>query len=218
VRTRASVRYLESFLTAWTDTSARVYCTHDHRHNSAFVSLWSTPCCCCLQLTITAAYVLLWLPIALFTVTDNQHRFARRGLTLLLLTVLVIAEHSCTTVASDTADRGISPQEASILGQYFYYSPEYALPVYTREQLGQRLRRSADPTLDGKYAESQKSSIAIALASVGDDRFADVLWRESDDVQRAVYRDISPLWTDFGLQYPKTEALLHKFGEQNQPL
>jgi hypothetical protein len=48
----------------------------------------------------------------------------------------------------------------------------------------------------------------IALASLGDDRFAEVLSREPVDVQRAVYREISPLWTDFGLRYPKTEALL----------
>jgi len=151
-------------------------------------------------------------------VTDNQHHPADRGLALVLLGLLLIADHGCTTVDSDAAGRGISPQEASILAQYFNYSPEYALPFYTREQLGQRLRKSADPTLDGKYAEAQKSSIAIALASAGDDRFADVLSHESNDVQRAVYQEISPLWTDFGLRYPKTEALLHKFGEQNWAL
>jgi hypothetical protein len=148
-------------------------------------------------------------------VTDNQHRRSRHGLALLLSSVLVIAEHGCTAVDSDVAARGISPQEASILAQYFSYSPEYALPFYTREQLDQRLRKSADPTLDGKYAAAQTSSIAIALASVGDDRFAEVLSREPDDVQRAVYREISPLWTDFGLRYPKTEALLDKVANAN---
>jgi hypothetical protein len=126
-----------------------------------------------------------------------------------------MADHGCTTVDTDTAARGISRQEANVLAQYFSYSPEYALPFYTREQLWRRLRKSADPTLDGKYAEAQTSTVAIALASVGDDRFADVLSHESDDVRRAVYREISPLWTDFGLQYPKTEALLDQGANGN---
>lgn len=147
--------------------------------------------------------------------THNQHRRLRRGLTLVLLSLLLTAEHGCTTVDSDAAARGISPQEARVLAQYFYYSPKYATPFYTREQLALRLHKSADTTLDGESPQAQMSSVAIALASAGDDHFADVLSRESDDVQRAVYRDISPLWTDFGLRYPKTEALLNRFANAN---
>ena len=83
--------------------------------------------------------------------------------------------------------------------------------TYTTEQLDALLRRSADPTLDGEYAEGQTSAVVWALASVGDDRFSRAIGRQPEEVKRAVARDVVALWRRYGLHYPKTQRVLQPY-------
>ncbi len=93
-----------------------------------------------------------------------------------------------------------------------YYWPAGHKPfTYTIEQLDALLRRSADPTLDGEYAEAQISAVVWALVSVGDDTFGQAVGRQPASVKRAVARDVSELWRRYGLHYPKTERVLQPY-------
>ena len=93
----------------------------------------------------------------------------------------------------------------------YYWHAGTPPPRYTSEQLDALLLRSADPTLDAANAEQQASRVAVALAAVGDDQFSQVLAHEPPNVKRAVAREIRYLWTNHGLHYPKTEALLRPY-------
>ena len=73
------------------------------------------------------------------------------------------------------------------------------------------LHRSADPTLDGEYAESQMSAVVWALATVGDDTFSEAVARQPDAVKCAVARDLANLWNRYGLHYPKTQSVLQPY-------
>lgn len=133
----------------------------------------------------------------------------------ILIAVLAMVTHGCETIERDAAQPGINEQEAPVLERFYYYTRKATTVVYTRQQLAQLFRASANPNLDGEDAEAQMSRVVTALASVGDELFADVLSHESESVQRAVNRDVSSLWTHSGLHYPKTEALLDKFTSAN---
>ena len=93
----------------------------------------------------------------------------------------------------------------------YYWHAGTPPPRYTSEQLDALLRRSADPTLDGGNAEQQASRVAVALAAVGDDQFSQILAYQHPNVKRAVAREVRYLWTNHGLHYPKTEALLRPY-------
>lgn len=132
------------------------------------------------------------------------------GYTLLSLCFLASAFifPGCTVFDPPAARPGISHREAGVLTKYYYWRPPYPVPSYTEEALDALLFRSADPTLDGEYAEGQMSTVVIALAVIGDEKFAAALSRQSPEVLRAVSHDISYLWTKFELSYPRTQALL----------
>ena len=98
-----------------------------------------------------------------------------------------------------------------VLISVYYWQRDLPAPKYTSEQLDLLLRTSADPTLDGGRAESQASRVAVALASVGDDRFSQALSRQPGNLQRAVAREIHYLWTRYHMHYPKTERVLQPY-------
>jgi hypothetical protein len=98
-----------------------------------------------------------------------------------------------------------------VLVSDYYWHAGTPPPRYTSEQLDALLRRSADPTLDGGNAEQQASRVAVALAAVGDDQFSQILAYQHPNVKRAVAREVRYLWTNHGLHYPKTEALLRPY-------
>jgi len=127
--------------------------------------------------------------------------------------VLVVT--GCVALAGnprdDPAAPGISPKEMQVLISVYYWQRDMPAPKYTSEELDRLLRASADPTLDGERAESQASRVAVALASVGDDRFSQALSRQLASVKRGVAREIRYLRTNHGLYYPKTEALLRPY-------
>src|SRR5215471_5361902 len=103
----------------------------------------------------------------------------------------------------DPAAPGISPDEMQVLISVYYWQRDLQAPKYTSEQLDRLLHASADPMLDGERAESQASRVAVALASMGDDRFSQALSRQSASVKRAVAREIHYMWTRYHMHYPK---------------
>ena len=111
----------------------------------------------------------------------------------------------------DPAAPDISPDEMQVLISVYYWQRDLPTPKYTSEQLDRLLRASADPTLDGERAESQASRVAVAVASVGDDRFSQALSRQPASVKRAVARDIHYMWTRYHMHYPKTERVLQPY-------
>ena len=102
----------------------------------------------------------------------------------------------------------MSRRETEALAKTFYWKPEFPTPSYSENALDALLASSADPTLDGESAELQSSAVAVALAVVGDERFALSLSRQTKSVRDAVARDISPLWMCYGLNYPRAQSLL----------
>jgi len=124
----------------------------------------------------------------------------------------VLVVNGCVALAGnptdDPAAPGISPGEMQVLISVYYWQRDLPAPKYTSEQLDRLLRASADPTLDGERAESQASRVAVALASVGDDRFSQALSRQPASVKRAVAREIHYMWTRYHMHYPKTERVL----------
>ena len=127
------------------------------------------------------------------------------------LLVVTSAVALAGTVTHDAAAPGISPDEMQVLVSDYYWQRDLAAPRYTSEQLDHLLRASADPTLDGERAESQASRVAVALTSVGDDRFFSALSRQPASVKRAVAREIQYMWTRHHLHYPKTERVLQPY-------
>jgi hypothetical protein len=127
--------------------------------------------------------------------------------------VLVVT--GCVALAGnptdDPAAPGISPDEMQVLISVYYWQRDLPVPKYTSEQLDRLLRASADRTLDGERAESQASRVAVALASVGDDRFSHALSRQRASVKRAVTREIHYMWTRYHMHYPKTERVLQPY-------
>ena len=123
----------------------------------------------------------------------------------------VVFLSSCASFEAPAAHAGFNRREIHALVETYYWKAEYPAPSYSDQQLSDRLSASADPTLDGERAESQASAVAIALCAVGDDRFAAALSKQPEAVQRAVFRWISYFWTHYGLHYPKTQQLLHKY-------
>jgi hypothetical protein len=111
----------------------------------------------------------------------------------------------------DPAPPGISPDEMQVLISVYYWQRDLPAPNYTSEQLDQLLRASADPTLDGERAESQASRVAVALASVGDERFSQALSHQPGSVKHAVAREIHYMWTEHHLHYPKTQRVLQPY-------
>jgi hypothetical protein len=132
----------------------------------------------------------------------------------------------CTTLQPPDAQPGLNAREQRALRECFYWQPALptpwtartgngmpiGTPIYTSEQLDDRLRRSADPSLDGERAELQASELALALAAAGDEAFSAALARQTRQVREAVARSaVTYLWTHYHLHYPETEAMLQPY-------
>ena len=115
----------------------------------------------------------------------------------------------CAT--QDVAAPGISSKEMNVLVSNYYYQVVPHEQRYTSEQLNELFRASDNPTLDGEAAELQTARVAIALASVGDERFSQALSHHSASIKRAVARHIQHMWTLYHLHYPKTERVLQPY-------
>jgi hypothetical protein len=103
---------------------------------------------------------------------------------------------------------GINRDEMRVLVSHYHWSPDLGAPTYTRRQLDALLRASADVTLKGERGDAQESRLAVALAFVGDDTFAEALAQQPETVRHAVACYISDLCFLYGLHYPKTKELL----------
>jgi hypothetical protein len=128
-----------------------------------------------------------------------------------LVFVLSVTTRLTGCATQDAAAPSINSEEMRVLTSDYYWHRGTPLPRYTSEQLDALVRASADPTLDGAYAEQQASRVAVALALVGDARFSEVLARQPPNVKRAVAHEIRYMWMKHGLQYPKTEVLLRPY-------
>lgn len=131
----------------------------------------------------------------------------------LLFSVMMVACALLGGCAFDTPESrpGVSRREAKALGDSYGWLGNLPLTnpgEYTDDSLVSLFAESTNPALDGDRAESHASALMVALAASGDDRFAAVLSRQPAAVRSAVLRDVSPLWADQHLRYPRTEALL----------
>jgi hypothetical protein len=136
-----------------------------------------------------------------------------KSLLLVILFALTFLP-SCAPIKDAAA--GISKAEMKALTENFYWKQEYEIPTYGPGELEKLMDRSADPTLDGEYAEGQTTAILVALATVGDERFAATLATRSHEVQVAVLGSCRFMWRTYPLDHPKTQAIAEKFqGEQD---
>ena len=114
---------------------------------------------------------------------------------------------SCSSIPDSSP--GINVAERKILETYYYYKhSDHHSPSFDDEELAKLMDKSTDSTLDGAYAEAHSSSIALALAFVGDERFASVLSTRAPDVRYAVCNRVALTLKHSSLKYPKAEALL----------
>jgi hypothetical protein len=135
--------------------------------------------------------------------------------TILQLTIPSLVLLSSCATTTDGAS-GISKAEMSALKENYYWEEGDIPPSYGPGELERRMDRSADPSLDGERAEGQSSAVAVALATVGDERFSTTLATRSLEVQAAVIGDVRYMWTHYGLHHPKTQAIATKIeGEQD---
>ena len=133
---------------------------------------------------------------------------SRNGSLLLILAIGASGFQGCSTFDPPAARPGLSRRETEALIKTYYWKREFPTPSYSDKALDALLASSADPTLDGERAELQASAVAVALAAIGDARFAHSLSRQTEAVRHAVARDISLLWRRYGLHYPRTQSLL----------
>jgi len=122
---------------------------------------------------------------------------------------------ACVTSGPPDARPGLNDREMHALEETYYWQPEFGVPSYSDSALSQLLAGTADNTQNGERSEEHASDIALALASVGDDRFSASLSKQSKYDQKAISREIAYLWTGYGLRYPKTQKLLREY---RQPL
>lgn len=112
---------------------------------------------------------------------------------------------SCASVTDGGV--GISKAEMHALRENYYWEEDNIPPRFGPGELERRMDRSADPSLDGERAEGQSSAVAVALATVGDERFSATLATRSQEVQAAVIGDVRYMWTHYRLHHPKTQAI-----------
>jgi len=110
--------------------------------------------------------------------------------------------------AADDAAPGIDPHEMRVLVTHYHWMRGAKVPSYTRPQLARLFQVSADSTSRDFGSDTQARRLAVALASVGDDTFADTIKRQSHTVQYAVACSITDLFFQYGLRYSKTKELL----------
>lgn len=106
---------------------------------------------------------------------------------------------------------GVSKKEAAILGKGYYFGEGFRYPSAAEisdHQISEAIRKSADTSLDGEYAEAHSSRLVLLLAASGDERFAKLLSLEESSTRAATGRYVSSLWDFYGLHYPVTEHVL----------
>ncbi len=135
--------------------------------------------------------------------------------TFLVCVVLALLS-SCAHSPRDDERPGINPAEAAALTENYYWHTGNPKAVDDDAGLEALMRRSTNPKLDGEGAEMQTSTMALALAEVGDDRFSAVLSRQTPEVQKEVTDSISNMWRHYKLDYPKTRAIHAKFDPRHE--
>ena len=126
-----------------------------------------------------------------------------------VVVINAVALVGCAT--HDAAAPGLSAAEMRVLVSDHYWNRDLPTPTYSAAQLDALLRASADPTLDGERSEAQTTRLVVALASVGDQKFAEALSRQSKRVKHMVGFFISGFLTRHNLRYPRTQLVLQKY-------
>ena len=134
----------------------------------------------------------------------------------LILAVILIAMTLSSCVMRTDSKVGVNSSEMLALKETYYWEDRYDLPTFKTGELEALMDRSADPSLDGEHAEGQSSAVAVALVTVGDQRFAIALMSRSTDVQNAVIGDVEYMWMHYGLDYPKTQAIKEKIKQNSR--
>lgn len=123
---------------------------------------------------------------------------------------------SCGTVPS--AAPSISGPEAKALKGSFYWSRAQGPLTLGKEELSRLMSRSTIERLQyGEDGESHASALALALATLGDQDFSEVLSVQTPQVQRIVTRNIDGLWKRYGLSYPLTQGIESKVSHLSLP-
>lgn len=131
------------------------------------------------------------------------------------LTILpLVLLPSCASLKDGAS--GINEAEMHALEENYYWKETYKTPSFAPGELEQLMDSSADPSLDGERAEGQSSAVAVALASVGDERFSAALATRTPEVRAAVANDVRYLWTHYKLRHPKTQAIAA--GTEREPV
>ena len=118
----------------------------------------------------------------------------------------------CVTSELSAANPGFSRREIHALVKTYDWKsddPDDPARSYSDHELSELLNGLVYPSPEGEFAPA--APVAVALAAVGDERFALALSKQPRAVQRDVFEIISCLWTYYGLRYPKTQKLLHKY-------
>lgn len=125
---------------------------------------------------------------------------------LLLIPFLLTA--GCSFVPMDLpAHEGINSEEKAAIKVTFGREDTDFETLWNNEGLAQLMQEALDPQRTGKPGEHKTSTLAIALASVGDERFSRVLAKQKPEVIKRVGFAVSPLWTKQHLSYPLTRKL-----------
>ncbi|MGC4017234.1 MAG: hypothetical protein QM755_22380 [Luteolibacter sp.] len=132
-------------------------------------------------------------------------------ITMISVSMAAMALTGCGLSSKDSS-RLINAHEAKALTEEFYWrKSDPRVDHISDEELTKIIIRAADPTLDGERAELSISAAAVALASVGDKRFARVLSIQPPTVIAATTDGISSLWTRYKLSYPETQKLWESY-------
>ena len=118
---------------------------------------------------------------------------------------------SCLSVVACSSVPDAAPQlneaERKALQQTYYWTSTEGHSSHTDESLAKLMDKSTDPGLDGEYATGHSSALVLALADLGDHKFATILRTRSSEVRESVGYFISSAWEYNRLEYPETMAI-----------
>ena len=115
----------------------------------------------------------------------------------------------CASIAPDAAP-GLNSREQEELARSYYWTFGSEVSEYSDEDLVALMEGALRPGMDGAVSEGYMSSLMVALAAVGDLRFAQILAQRSPLVQRKVARYVESAWSFSGLTYPHTRELCER--------
>jgi hypothetical protein len=116
----------------------------------------------------------------------------------------------CRTI-DHCSEPGIQPQEETVLVSAYYWRRGIDPSSFSDKDIHILFTRSMETAFDdGERSEGQASTLILALASAGDQRFSSLLSREVPEVREATLKHMRSLWTHPNLCYPQTQALARK--------